>query len=291
MIGNEFKRLMKARSTLVATLLLVIIAIPSFILSLAEKAMFEQQLIDKPEGINLSVVEEFIAEYAGGGLMLDFYYLYELFWGFCILLILWVGIFLSVAPQSQKESGHGNFIVSRMTHKKYLRAQLAAQSLCIACVVAISTALILVLAFFMGGMRFGQTTRGLYTLSAPSVLLITLAQSMVLIILLVLMNAISALLNIWIKNKYVIQALPLCAFTLVPFILGSTIANLPGAAGQIGLIFVDFIPFQVFSGIYTSFHEFSYMNIVRMLLPLAVYAIAALVLFQRNKKVHRESYL
>jgi len=288
-IKNEFFRLVKAKSSLLVIVLLVLIAVPSFVLSMSDKKVFEQQLVNPPEDINLLAVKQILAEYTGTKFVFDFLYIHEFYLGFCLLLILWIGIFLAVVPQNQKESGLGNFIIARVPYKKYLGAQLAAQSLCITCVVAVSTCLILGFAFFMGGMSFGHTSMGLYTFHASSMLLVVLTQSLQLIVLLVLMNAISSLLNIWIKNKYVLQAFPLCIFTLAPFIIGSTLANL---FSPIGSIIVPFIPFQILGGVYTAIHaQFDQRTIVEALLPLGIYLVLSLALFRCNTKKHEGSYL
>lgn len=198
-------------------------------------------------------------------------------------------MFLSATLQTEKEAGPGSMLVTRCSYPAYVKSILAAQSLYILTVVAAATALMTLVAMGFGGAAFPLISLGAYDLNPPLVLLTMAAQVIWMSLFLSLINGICLLSNVWVKSKFVIQALPLVVFSLAPTLLVSTVGNLVPSLGN-ALLF--FIPWEEFKAVEFVFQEhFSLEAFVLCLIPMAVYGVLLFFLYQYNVKKHRESYV
>jgi hypothetical protein len=166
---------------------------------------------------------------------------------------------------------------------------LGAQSLYIASLVFISTLISFALGLIVGGTYFETILIGDRYLSLPSALLVIAVQTILLVLFVCIVNAICSLTSLSIRNRYVLQALPLCGFTLLPFVLCSTIANIYPAIGK---ILLPFIPFAFSQCVMDSLNtNMSTDAFIKIIIPLAVYLATALALRHKNIKTNENGYV
>lgn len=289
MVLKEFNRLIKSKSTLII-LVLVGISVFSFIFfSLSEKQMFIDQLSSGAPDLNISALRELIDNFTGVRFVFDFWFVSDFFILFIVALLLWIGIFLSANLQVQKENGFGNLIVTRSEYKYYLRSMLQAQTLYIFTVITISTGLMTLIALFMGGVSFHYIPLGGYDLSLSGAIMIMTAQVILMSISVSLINAICLVSSLWINNKYVIQALPLVGFGLLPWFLG---AMSGGLSRSFERLIIYFAPHNLFYTLEPMINEhFQLSEIVILQIPLITYSILFIVLYKLNIKKFSDNYL
>lgn len=285
---KEYLRYLKSKRTWVL-LALVLVSLVSFFISLSEKQMFLSQQANPSPDQNQTALATLIANFTGIRFVFDFWYVSDYFVIFMAVLLIWAGVFLSATLQTEKEAGHGSMLVTRCSYQTYVKSILAAQSLYILTVVAAATALMTLVAMGIGGTAFPLISLGAYDLNPPLVLLTMAAQVIWMSLFLSLINGICLLSNVWVKSKFVIQALPLVVFSLAPTLLVSTVGNLVPSLGN-ALLF--FIPWEEFKAVEFVFQEhFSLEAFVLCLVPMAAYGVLLFFLYQYNVKKHKESYV
>ena len=136
------------------------------------------------------------------------------------------GIFISSKVEKFRESGQINYFVARTNYKKYLKSMLLAHSLYILSIVAISIFIILSLGVIITGKLIGPAYLGIYDINFLGFLGIVLLQIFLISFFAILINGVSEVLNVWIKNKIIVQTIPFAFFTLVPMTISSTLGNI-----------------------------------------------------------------
>lgn len=288
MWADEYKRYLKSKKTYII-LVLVLVTVVSFIISLEDKQMFMDQMGSNSPDLNKSALEQLIRNYTGFRFFFDFWFVSDFFLAYLIILFLWVGVFLSSSLEKQREDGFGNFLITRTSYTYYLRSKLIAQSLYISTVVFIASFISLIIAFCIGGFRFDFLSIGFYDLNQIKTILIFLLQVLLIIFYTVLVNGICLMSNFMIKNKYIIQCLPVVAFSLIPMLGASTIGNIIQPLGE---VLICFIPGNALKSINYIFQEsFSIESYFLCFAPFVVFCICLGVLYWGNKKKFSENYL
>lgn len=285
---KEYIRYLKSKKSFII-IALVFVNLASFLISLSEKNMFITQMASDSPDLNKTALSELIAEYTGFRFTFNFWFVSDFFLIYLVILFLWVGVFLSCAVEKDRESGLGNLLVTRRTYAYYLRCVLMAQSLYISTVVFVSAIISLILAFCIGGFSFRQISIGSYYLNPGQTILVFFLQVLLIVLITILINGICMLSNIMIKNKYILQSLPMIAFSLAPMLLASTVGNLYQPFGEFLICFIPWNELRSIDYIFQA--HFSLESFVLCLFPIVVYGILLGGLYYVNKKHFSENYL
>lgn len=199
------------------------------------------------------------------------------------------GIFISSKVEKFRESGQINYFVARTDYKKYLKSMLLAHSLYILSIVAISIFIILSLGVIITGKLIGPAYLGIYDINFLGFLGIVLLQIFLISFFAILINGISEVLNVWIKNKIIVQTIPFAFFTLVPMTISSTLGNIFITFGNVITLFVPFVGLKGLMNLVQS--NSTYMDVITMALPFVCYTVLFIVLYKINIKKYMENCL
>ena len=276
MLKQEFYRLVKSKTSLIILVLLIISAV-SYFFSYSEKLMFLDQLNnDFSADLNREALSNLVASYTGIRFLFDYWFNSDFTQIATIIIYIWGGIFLSSNLFLQKENGWGDFIVTRRKYSFVAKNTLIAQSLYILFIVAVTTILQLLLAMIWGGFDVKHISIGIYELNLLQIILVIILQIIIISSYGILANGISMMCNTLIKNRYIIQALPLLVFGVLPMLLAATLGNLSNLFASIIIYFEPFNVSMTISNVFQS--EFDIREIAYNIIPFVVYA-AALFLF------------
>lgn len=277
---NEFKRLFLKKQTILIILILVLIGAISFYTSFVNRQSYIQTFNRGYDDIDPEKMKQLISHYNGIKFNLDFYLTSDYFQILTIILFLYCGIFLAPNVHKLITSGQENFFLSREKYSNHLKSIIKAQSIYIFSIVLISFAIITIIGFITGGYGDGITGIGLYNINLIEAILIIIFQTVLLSILLILVNGISLMSNVIIKNKLIIQCVSFVLFMIAPMIISSTIGNI---ITPIGEFLWYFVPFNLTAIVYWLLqYNFEYMTIICGICPLILYAIIFKYLFKKN---------
>lgn len=286
MVKIEYLRYIKSKFNFIMVSILTLVGLLSYYISYVNKQMWISQRGSGAEDINYKALEEVINNYTGMQFLLDFLFESEFYQVFIILLIAGVGIFLSVIPFEQKESGYGNMILIRTNYKRYFTTLLISQALYITTLITAVMFILLIVGFIVGGINFSPVGEGLSFFSKLSLALLHI---ILLIFYTVLLSSISLLSMIYFKNKYIIQISPLVAFMIIPVLLGSTLANISTTLGTIIYYFIPFTTLQIVRDIVTT--DIGMQSILMSFTPFVILTIVFIYLYKINLDKFSSSYL
>ena len=293
MVKKEYTRMMKSIMTISIVIILIVISIISFYISLSDKNMFISQLNNPAEDINIESLKTFIQHYNGFKFLFDFWYVSDFYFIFIIALLLFVGIFLSYQIQKHKDESYGNLLVTRISYKKYLNNTLISQSLYIFSIITIANFISLIIAFFIGGFG-GNTELGSFKINIIQALIIIFIQNIFMSFIVILINGCSLLISCLIRNKYILQVLPLLIFFIFPQLIISTLGNFSDIIGNIALPFVLMNELIAISNIINDYvinDRIFYSEIIYYLIPILTYFILFIVLYCINLKKNERDYI
>lgn len=288
-----YKKDFFSKITVIILVLLVLISVISFSFSLAEKNEFRALLGDTSPDLNQEALIHFLDGYTGIRFLFNYWFNSAgLFAIGLITLYAWSGAFLSPRLQNEKDNGFGNLTMTRIPFKKRLNQMLLSQSFYIMSIVLISNLISLLLALIFGGMP----TRGVltemsagYELTRFQVFLVIFIQNIWISLLVIFVNGITLLSNVWIKNKYLIQALPIFLFVFLPYLLGTVLGNLIPATSR---LISPFFPEFLVTAINDTFNaHFDMLLTLRSFAPLFVFAFLFFILYYLNISAHSRNYL
>lgn len=288
MFREEFKRLVKSKTSVIILILLIVSAV-SFFMSYSEKQMFIDQLNnDFSADLNRTALTELLNSYTGLKFLFDFWFNSDFSQISMFILYVWTGIFLSPVLAAQRENGFGNMIMIRKSYKHAALAVFGAQSLYIFVILAVTTVLQVLLSFIFGG--FGATVSiGEYQLSFSLALLVILIQIIIMTVYTVLANGIALFFGTIIKNKYAIQALPLLIFALLPMLTAATIGNLSSLFAAVVIYFEPNNVVNIISNVFQS--SFDATEILYNIIPAIVYIAAFIFLSGIDIRKNSRNYL
>lgn len=293
MTKKEYCRMMKSISSLALIIILLLTAIISYVISLSDKNMFISQMSLNDETINIEALKTLIEHYNGFEFVFDFWFTSDFYFIFIITLMLFIGVFLSFQIQKHKEDFYGNLYVSRIGFKKYLDSIIISQSLYIFSIITIINIIQLFVAFIFGG--FGYSTEiCIYNINYIQAFIIILIQNFIVSIVTILINACSLLSAAFIKNKYILQALPLFAFIILPQLIASTLGNISTVVGNVALPFVVWNEFKAIDNILNNYavdENLLFSSIVYHLIPIVTYFFIFIILYFINIKKNERDYL
>lgn len=286
---QEYKRYLKSKSGYGIVLILLIIASCSFYFSYQDRQIFIDQTSNPAPDLNMTALLQLIRNYSCFSFLNDFWFVSDFFIIFATALFLWIGVFLSPIATVNRQNGLGNLLVTRLTYRRYADGLWLAQSLYIATIVGISMLGSLLLACCWGGVHFDYVEIAEYHLGLGGAITVWLLQTILIILECIFINGICLFTDAWVKNKYMIQLLPVVLFVLVPFFLASTIGNIiPGTAEFFTLL----LPWASFRSIENIFQEqFSSLSVLEFVAPVLIYAVIQLIIRHLNIKKISESYV
>ncbi|MDO5014908.1 MAG: hypothetical protein Q4E28_03010 [Clostridia bacterium] len=288
MIREEFNRLMKSKLSIIILILLLVSSV-SFFMSYSEKQMFVEQLNNSLSAdLNKTALTKFLTDYTGLKFLFDFWFNSDFSQLSMFILYVWAGIFLSPILIIQRENGFGNLTIIRKNYKYVALSIFGAQSLYIFVILSITTALQVLFSFILGGFS-KSVVIGEYRLNFIFALLIILIQTITMALYTVIANGIALFLSTIIKNKYIIQALPLLVFALLPVLLSSTIGNLSTLFASFIIYFEPNNVVNAISNIFQS--SFDITEIFYNIIPAIIYIIILIFLFIIDIKRNSRNYL
>ena len=279
---EEFKRNFFNIRTVIIIVFLIFLGTMSFFYSFQEKNVFKEMLVEQPEDVNLDRVEEVIEGLNGIQFNINYILQSDFFEIYVIILLLFCGIFLSSRIREMVDNGQINYILPRVSYKKYAKNLFVSQSLYIVVIVSISILISFLIGYVVGGIGSGLGSIGDYSFGFAIFIGITIIQILLTSFFMILVNGISLFLSVYIKKKLVIQCLPFFIFLLLPLVISSTIGNL---FYSVGTITSYFVPFQNLKGIYWLLqYHFDVLYILAEIVPYITYTVLLFVIYKKNIK-------
>ena len=232
MFKHELRRYLKSKATWVVVLL-ILISVVSFWDSYVQKSEFVSMYETlTAEDISMERLKMVIDNETGLRFFVDYmngnYSCLEI-----MVLLAWAGIFLSPVLWEHKNTGYGNYIVTRMDYGRYAMTQLLAQSIYILIVIAIATVLQIVVALCMGGLGGCHIYGNGGLIGTAGTVMVIVVQMLIVWMYICMFNGITMMLGMFIGNKYFLQACPLVVFCVLPMILASSLGNVWGGFADI----------------------------------------------------------
>lgn len=247
MIFSALKKSFFSIQTLFAVSFILIMGFGSYFFSLVNKRNLTVQLSSGAKDLNANVVERMLYEYNGG---LRFFYNFissnDFFFFVVLVLLIWIGIFLSAEMLSDKNSGFGNFYMVRQKYSKSFGKFCFIGMMQITSVMFFSMFLLFVFSFIWGGWSATGLQNGESNLSFFSGVLFCWLQICFVTLYCILIFLISASLAMFINNIYITRIFPVLVFIIIPQVLGSTLANVFPVQGR---YLIQFIPMQVIASL------------------------------------------
>ena len=289
MVRQEYKRLLNSKQTVII-LILILVSVISFYMSFSEKQMFVEMLQnDFSEDLNRDSLITLVNDYHGITFLFNFWFNSDFSQLTTMILFVWAGVFLAPNIFMQKEQGFGNLIVVRTSYREYIRYNLCAQTLYIFTIISVVTILELIIALIWGGGNIEYAYIGEYKLGIVEIALVVLLQIIVFTIYTSLINGIASMCGIFIKNQYVLQAIPLIVFVVLPMLLASTLGNIFEWFARIIVYFlVNNVSFLI-SNVFQS--NFNIVEVIWNVLPMLTYAVVLFVLNRINISVNERNYV
>lgn len=226
MVRNELKRYFKSKWTLLLVFVIIIPIACGFAGTYSQKMMWLEQ--SRSPGVPADLAE---ASLVMANAFNWLSYLTNLFsydeWtsAFLLVLALGFGVVSGTALNQYRSDGYGNFICVREPKRKYVRSLLAAQALYIAifmlALLAVLTA-VSALLFPAKDNEFWITCLGRADTNIPKLYAVVLIQYLLLIIYEVLIMTFASLTDLFVKNRFVILAVP-AAMYFIPQIVVTVI--------------------------------------------------------------------
>lgn len=219
MFKLEYKRYLFSKSTLIFLLVITVISTISWGASLSERQIFIDQYYDYAHTDRWELISNFIYHYRGwsflynlwfnsGATAIKIYFIYA-----------WIGVFLSSQLHAEKANRFGSLIITRMSYKQRLHHILSTQSLYITTIVGAYVLISFIGSLILGGIPHGASPIGTAYYGWLAWLGIAFLQFLWLSFAFVIINAFCLLLNMWIKQKYILQVIPFVLFVIVPTML------------------------------------------------------------------------
>lgn len=306
MILEQTKFYWRSKFNIILILLPILGVLPSLWSDYAEKQEFVQALGRAASDYDIEyltmMTESFTGLYSFERLFFLNTPFFLLFW---MILMLGMGLHIGGQTFSALQSGYGNFIMTRMKYKDYLRKTLLAQLIYLfsffCCVFTIVFLVFLILggggfqvpyisSLREAGQEYGPVsdisiTRYLATLSG------IVLYSMICMIPLIF---ISSLISVYLKNKYIIQFLPVLILA-GGYIFGFLIGNINRTMSNIMRQFIFEYALKQLTALISPnivLLERSPMEaaVFVILYPL-VLIIASLILYRKNVSSFEKNYL
>jgi hypothetical protein len=289
MIKSEYKRYLTSKFNIALFLCMAACALLSVIPSLREHAVWREQLLAPAEDLNVPFATEIVNGFNGISLIFDFFVPGAYYSVFVLVLLGGFGVIIGGVTWKNLHSGFGNLIVVRTTYRKYIANLLIAQTGYIATITAAFFLLFTVIAVTLYPPDLSYEIHSNYLMgnNIYECILIGIIVYLLLLVFIVPAMLITSLITIAVKNRFLIQAVPILMY-IVPFLIGSTIGNISRTFADITIVFIP----DHFLGIpYSFLHTEPAPDIITIVTLPATLIIIAAILYTRNLKIYKSAYL
>lgn len=226
MFHTELRRMLRSKSTWGIFLIFLVGIIASAEYWGDKQLLIHTYMYDGSQDLDIAKLEYLIDNYTGWKFMLKMFSSPDYAALESVLVLAWIGIFVSPSFDENRLNANGNMILSRISYRRYLFSSITAQSVYIFLVVAAGTMTQTVLACIIGGFDIPVYSIGDASYEGLSVVLLVIMQMILFSFYLVLANICTVLLSMWIDNKFVVYMIPVMIFYIIPFMLASTVGNI-----------------------------------------------------------------
>jgi hypothetical protein len=226
MIKSEYKRYITSKFNIVLLIGMFACALLSVMSSLQEYADWSMQLMNPADDLNVAMVEKLVNGYSGVTLVFDFF-VSNSHTIFVLVLLCGLGVITGSVAWKNLNNGFGNLVVTRIKYKRYITDLLIAQACYIVTLITAFFVLFCVIAIVLypPNLAYGVTSNYMagntdFARYIPS----GIVQYFLLLIFIIPVMLITSLITIYVKNRFLIQAIPLLIY-IVPLLIASTIGN------------------------------------------------------------------
>lgn len=208
-----------------------------------------------------------------------------------LIIGLGVCIVAGTTNKNQMTSGYGNLLVVRIGYKKYLQEMLVAQ------VVYTFTYTILFLTVLLAASLIWSFPASFSNISCNSnvrnydaalIIMTLICQIILLAVYITMVNVISALTCVFIRNKYVIQTVPLIIF-FVPYVAAIFIGS--GAIGRKLLLWLAPVNYLLSINQLFNMAQTTVSKVLSLTLLPVILLLIGIVLALLNLHKYKEDYL
>jgi len=212
----ELRRYLFSKSTLVFLLGVTVISALSWGSSLYEQSLILEQNLrfaDAPEGDSLYIV------YNGWTFLYNLWFNNAGSSAFTIYFVYaWLGVVLTSRLHAERANRFGNLIITRQSYKQRFHNISLAQSIYITILIGVYILISVIVSLLLGGPTHTSNV-GIAAYNWIAWVGISVLQFLWLSISFVVINFFCLLLNMWIKQKQLLQILPFVFFFIVPTFL------------------------------------------------------------------------
>ncbi len=289
MIKHWFNVYFKNRSTILIIGFFVALGMLSFVFSNAPITIYKEMLINPPEDINVENTARIVTEWKAFYHFFNFIYESPLHILGIFAQLAFIGVFISPQYLFDVQSGYGVYYMTRTNYHDYSKTVLVAQGLYLICITAISYALVFLLHFAFSGFQLGVGFVGGMDVHLKEGILLFVAQVALMVIYYLIVNSLTLQLSTFIRNRYVLQGLPLVLFGFVPLTITGTIAKInPTWGGDLVPLSVNYLG-VVIKWFLASGNDASI--ILRQLMSFIVLIAVGFVLYRINTASFTKNYL
>ena|GEM_PF-6893066 len=289
MVIYEFLRLMRLRTTVLLTLVLIIVLLLSFSVTKSTQIELVEQLDSNADDLNIEALESRIDNFSVVNYYFEFWYLSDYINSFLIILLVWSGATLAMQNQYRLQSGHGNMMVVRSTYRKQVNVLLISQSLCIATVITFVFVTLIPVAYYLCGNGFKSFYLNGVSYGFADILCLGVLHLSSLILCVVFINAIGLLCNHFVKNLIFIQCIPSVVLCLLPFIICSVIIEI---FPNFLYILSIFVPFVIITNMLNILYDTnSIFSIILFVAPYLSYLLIFTKAYKNNLREIEGNYI
>ena len=254
MLGLEYVRYLLSRGTIVIMLTLLSTSVIGFVISHNEKQEFVGSLATYTEDspFDLKLLQYAVNSYGDTSFLYNLWFNSDIPLLLVLVIIAWIGIYFVPRMQIEKRNNFGNLILSRVSFGRRVLDILGAQSLYIMTIIVFYVLITTILAMVWGGVTPSHLLVEMYGLNRWDVLVVIGLQAIWLSIAVISMNAFAFMADMYIKNKYILQIIPIIIFVILPMLAGTAIGN---TFPEVGEILLRYQPTNLIDALHFFFQE------------------------------------
>lgn len=288
MFKTDYKKCLFSWNTIILIVAVLLLTCVNYYFSYATKSELIQQLSSGAEDLDIVKLKAWIESYNGFEFFFRYYYLSDEFNISVLALLTWIGIFLVGTYGKFREDGYGNLLVVRSGYKPFFKNYVISRSMYLASLLAIITAIQLVVAFVFGGADSLIYHAGEHTYHFLSCIGILLLQYVLITFYSICIFVISISFSAFIKSNYVLQVFPVVVFGILPMLIFQTLANILNWSQFL----VDlFVPFSYMSKIMIIITSSDMQELISVIVSMVFFAVFSKIMFGINVKKMEGNYL
>lgn len=225
MVKNEYFRYLTSKFNILIVIAITIPVLISYYTTYLEKNDWQEQINLAPADMNIEVAKQIYNGFTGISYLDRFLFSPDFYIVFVIILFVGFGIHIGATTYKNLQTGFGTLIVSKIGYKKYINTILIAQVLYISTFVFTYFIVLFLFTSIFGGGYSEYLTSNLGEVNGMRHFLTMMGHVVLLLIYTLLTVLITSLVTHLIRNKYLIQIIPVTLYFL-PLLIASTIGNI-----------------------------------------------------------------